>query len=135
MIVSGPRRESWGVEDYRKLAAWRQAHAFTLQVYSIVRNFPFEERFGLTAQLRRAALSIGANIVEGRARATDRAFALYLEQAGASAAESEYLLLVAHDVGYLTADDHELLERRINSVRRLLAALRARVLASALRKR
>ena len=100
-------------------------------MYEVARKLPSDERFALTAQLRRAAVSIGANIVEGRSRATDRAFALYLEQAGASAAESEYLLLIAHDVGYLSSDAHEQLERRINSVRRLLAALRLRVLASA----
>ena len=62
------------MQDYRDIKVWQKAHQLTLDVYAATAGFPPEERFGLTSQMRRAAVSIAANIVEGRARQADGDF-------------------------------------------------------------
>jgi four helix bundle protein len=113
--------------DYRNLRVWRAAHATVLAVYSVTREFPDEERFGLTAQLRRASVSVAANVVEGCSRASDKAFAAFLDTAHGSASEVEYLLILAHDVNCLEQHMFDDLARRVDEIRRMLAALRRTV--------
>jgi four helix bundle protein len=60
------------MQDFRKLHVWRKAHCLALEIHQVTRTWPPTERFGLTDQLRRAAISVAANIVEGTARGTDR---------------------------------------------------------------
>src|SRR5258708_40120197 len=73
-----------------------------LQIYSLSRKFPAEEKFGLCSQLRRAALSVPTNIAEGSKRAGRQEYARFLNIAEASLAETEYLLMVSRDLGYIT---------------------------------
>jgi four helix bundle protein len=79
---------------FRELTAWQHAHALTLEVYRQTRRLPRDEQFGLTSQIRRAAVSIGANLAEG-SNQTAASFAHYISQGIGSANELEYLLLVA----------------------------------------
>ena len=74
-----------------------------LQVYRLTKSFPSEERFGLTSQLRRAVLSVATNIAEGSKRQTNPEYARFLNIAEGSLAETEYLLMVSRDLGYLPA--------------------------------
>ncbi len=86
---------------FEKLEVWQSARALARLVYSLTDAFPTRERFGLTSQIRRATISIGANIAEGSGKNSDRDFARFLEQAYGSAMEAASLLQVAVDFGFL----------------------------------
>lgn len=88
-------------KDYRRLKAWQKCDAFALAVYRETRRFPRDEVYGLTSQLRRAALSAPTNIVEGCARRTQKDYLLFLNRAEASLEEGGYLTDFAHRLGYL----------------------------------
>src|SRR5688572_11343884 len=86
---------------FEKLEVRQSARALAKQMYTLTDSFPHREQFGLTAQIRRAAISIGANIAEGSGKNSDRDFARFLEQAYGSAMESASLITLAIDLGYL----------------------------------
>jgi four helix bundle protein len=110
------------MKDFRDLVVWEKAHGLTMTVYQETARFPAEERYGLVAQLRRAAISVPANIAEGCGRRGDREFARFLEVAMGSASELEYEILLARDLGMLGTEGHADLERRVIEVKRMLAA-------------
>lgn len=87
-------------KSFRDLIVWQKAHAFTLSIYRITNAFPADERFGLTSQLRRAAGSVPANIVEGYRRRTKPDKLRFYNTAQGSADECPYHLILAHDLGY-----------------------------------
>src|SRR5215471_20393326 len=93
--------------DHRRLRVFELADDLVLEVYRITGNFPLEERYGLQAQLRRAALSTATNIVEGCARKTERDFANFINIAIGSAAENRYLIDVSGRLGFLSATAHQ----------------------------
>lgn len=90
-----------GMAPYERLEAWKVCHELALAVYRQTSAFPRDERYGLTAQIRRAAVSIPTNIVEGAARKGRSEFRRYLDIARASLAELEYLLRFCRDLGIL----------------------------------
>ena len=90
--------------DHRKLRVFTQADQLVLHVYKISAGFPAAERFGLQSQLRRPALSVATNVVEGSARRTQREYAHFLNIAASSAAEAEYLIDVSRRLGFVTED-------------------------------
>ena len=111
------------MKDFRDLKVWRAAHELTLDVYRATNTLPPEERYGLLRQVRRAAVSISANIAEGCGRRGDRDFARFLQIAMGSASELEYLLLLSHDLGWLAEEDHRHLGGKTVQVKRMLAGL------------
>jgi four helix bundle protein len=111
------------VKDFRDLQVWHKAHQLTLAVYRHTTTFPGEERYGLTAQLRRSASSIGANLAEGCGRNGDAELARFCSIAMGSASELEYHLLLAKDLELLTAADHAALTDQTTEVKRMLAGL------------
>ena len=117
------------MQDYHRLGVWEKAHELALEVYSVTAGFPAEERFGLTAQLRRSAASIPANIAEGSARSSDRDFARFLTMALGSLAETDYHTLLAHDLRLVETTVYGSLESRLAEVRRMLISLRKIVLS------
>ncbi len=102
---------------------WEKAHLLTLDIYKATADFPRDEQFGLTSQLRRAAASIGANIAEGCRRGSDGDLRRFLEVAMGSASELEYHLLLARDLRLLPADAHTGLDEGTIEVKRMLATL------------
>lgn len=110
------------MKDFRNLAVWEKAHGLAMAVYRETANFPAAERYGLVRQLRRAAVSVPANIAEGCGRRGDRELARFLEVAMGSASELEYEILLARDLGMLGTAAHADLERRVVEVKRMLAA-------------
>ncbi len=102
------------MQDYRKILAWQRSHELVLLIYQKSREFPAEERFGITSQLRRAASSAAANIAEGSGRESARDFLRFLSIALGSLKESEYFLLLAYDLGHLRASDYNALTEKLN---------------------
>jgi len=115
------------MRDFKGLIVWEKAHTFVLEVYNVTRAFPSEERYGLTAQLRKAAASIPTNIAEGCGRDSEPDFARFLSIASGSASESEYHLLLARDLDYLPNSDHERLDGLVNELKKMLGAFRRKL--------
>jgi len=113
--------------DFRKLVVWGKSHQLALGVYRHSQTFPADERFGLTSQLRRSASSIPSNIAEGCGRGGDAEFARFIRIAIGSANELEYQLLLAHDLTYIDRTAYEQLAGACIEVRRMLAALKVRL--------
>jgi four helix bundle protein len=111
------------VQAFRNLKAWEKPHLPTLDVYRCSKLFPKEELYGLTSQMRRATVSIGANIAEGVCRNGDADFARFIQMAAGSASELEYHLLVAHDLDLLKNLDYQRLSAHVEEVKRMLVSL------------
>ena len=96
-------RRTWGVNRYEDLDVWRLAYQLTLELYADTRAFPADERYGLIAQLRRAAVSTVSSIAEGAGRRTTGEFRNLLSVASGSVAEVDCQLRLASDLGYIGA--------------------------------
>ena len=105
---------------YKDLKVWQRADEFALVIYRITRHFPKDELYGLISQLRRAALSVPTNIVEGYARKGDKELSRFINIAIGSLAEVEYLLSFSRRLEYLTEDAYQEAETLRNEVGRLL---------------
>lgn len=110
------------MKDFRKLQVWQKAHRLVLELYQATKVFPAEERYGLTSQLRRAAVSIPSNVAEGCGRSGDPEFARFLQIAMGSSSEVEYQLLLAHDLGFIPKAKYDELESGITEIKRMLTA-------------
>lgn len=108
------------MQDFRNLKVWQKAHELTLEVYRSTREFPADERFGLTTQLRRSCASVPANLAEGCARGGDIDFARFVNIAAGSASETDCHLLLAHDLGYIDAAAYKPLFDQVSEVERML---------------
>jgi four helix bundle protein len=101
LYPSSSGRRKWAknsegvLKDFRKLKVWEKSHHLALSVYQATSSFPDHEQYGLTSQMRRAAVSIPANIAEGYGRGGDAEFARFLQIASGSAAELQYQILLA----------------------------------------
>ena len=118
------------MRDFRELKVWQRAHQLALSVCKNTRSFPKDEVYGLTGQMRRACTSIPANIAEGGGRGTDPEMVRFLRIAMGSAAELEYLLLLARDLGYLNGTIHDHMASEVMQVRRMLTSFIQRLKAN-----
>ncbi|MCF8296939.1 MAG: four helix bundle protein [Saprospiraceae bacterium] len=94
------------VKSFHDLIVWQKAHNLVLQVYKDTASFPSEEKFGITSQIRRAAISVPANIVEGHARRSRKEFLNFLNIAHGSLEELKYLLLLSRELNYLDENEY-----------------------------
>jgi len=108
---------------WNQLEVWKKAHELVLEIYKLTSGFPRSELYGLTNQLRRAAYSVPANIVEGQARNTTKEYVRFLYNSRGSVEEVRYFLLLSKDLGYLKMGPYEKLEQRYEIVSRLLNGL------------
>ena len=122
----GQAREDSEMRPFRELRVVQTAHTLVFAVYGETRTFPREELFGLTSQVRRSAASIPTNIAEGSAR-SDQEFHHFLRIALGSAAELEYQLYLARDLGYIPSERYELLNTDLMSVKGMLVQFMKRV--------
>jgi four helix bundle protein len=111
------------MKDFRTLQVWRKAHDLTLSIYAVTRQFPREELYGLTSQMRRCSASIAANMAEGCGKDTDGEFGRFLQIASGSARELEYHLLLARDLGFMPAEKYGELQQNVGEVQRMLRSL------------
>jgi four helix bundle protein len=109
--------------DHRKLRAFELADELVLEIYRATRSFPMDERFGLVSQMRRAAVSVAANIVEGCARRTESEYINFLSVSFASLRELGYFLDLSERLAYLLAADAERLKSLQSEAATVLAAL------------
>ena len=107
---------------FQRVIAWQKAHEFVLLVYRISRHFPEDERFGLTSQLRRAAVSIEANIAEGYRKLSKPDKLRFLNIAQGSLEECRNYIILSRDLHYFSLDDYENLIEMIEESSKLLNA-------------
>ena len=108
------------MNNFRELKVWEKAHRLVLKVYRLTRTFPAQQQYGLTSQLRRATVSIPANIAEGCGHSSDVEFARFLEIAFASASELEYLVLLSKDLELIDSASHGQVSVEVEEVKRML---------------
>ena len=111
------------MQNFRNLQVWKKSHEFTLKIYKITCDFPREEMFGLTSQIRRASSSVATNIAEGCGRSSDAELIRFLYISMGSASESEYLILLSYDLKYINSADMSSLISSIQEIKMMLSAL------------
>ncbi|MEK7194099.1 MAG: four helix bundle protein [Patescibacteria group bacterium] len=111
------------IKSFKDLKTWQEAHALVIEVYRVTKSFPKDELFGLTNQIRRAAVSITSNISEGFNRSSQKEKIQFYFISLGSLAELQNQMLIARDVGYLTPEAFAKMEMQIVVVQRLLNAL------------
>jgi len=109
--------------SYRELLVWQKAKALAVQIYQATDQFPRAETYGLTSQIRRAAVSVASNIAEGQGRLTAGEFIHFLGQARGSLLELETQLAIAVDLNYLKPDEHGKMDHEAYQVLGLLNRL------------
>jgi four helix bundle protein len=116
--------EARKARHYKELLVWQKGMALTKLVYDLTGRFPADERFGLTSQLRRAAVSVPSNIAEGQARHGTGEFLQFLSHAQGSLAEIETQLLLAVELGFCKQASVEASLGEIGQMQRMMAALK-----------
>jgi four helix bundle protein len=111
------------MQNYHNLLVWRKAHALALNVYRLMNGVRERRHSALVSQIRRAALSIPTNIVEGSARESDREFASFLQTSFASSSELQYHLEFARDADVIAVRDEESRRKELVEVRQMLTGL------------
>ena len=111
------------MRPHHNLEAWSKALEFVIEIYKRTEVFPKEERYGLTSQIRRAAVSVPANIAEGAGRYSAREFAHFLSNAQGSASELETELIISHRLGYIDETTFSRLIEQLERIGRLITGL------------
>ncbi|MGB8510553.1 MAG: four helix bundle protein [Pyrinomonadaceae bacterium] len=111
------------MRPHEKLETWSQSMDFVVDVYRATEYFPKEEKFGLSSQIRRAAVSVPANIAEGAARHSGKEFSHFLLNAQGSASELETELLIAQRLGYIDQSRFTELRASLDKIGRLITGL------------
>ena len=111
------------MRPHEKLDVWKKAIDFVVIVYRATESFPNDEKFGLTSQIRRAAVSIPANIAEGAARQSNKEFIHFLSNAQGSASELETELLIGYRLGYLAENGYQEIRSTLDGIGRMIVGL------------
>lgn len=118
--ASGVTKMQMNKKGYRDLRVYHEAHALVLEVYAVTDKYPKSEIFGLVSQMRRAAVSVVANIIEGHARFSKKEFRQFLFLANGSLVELEYYIELSLALKYISMEEYEKLDSRRNIVGSLL---------------
>ena len=105
------------MRDFRKYEVWKLSHELVLEIYTVTKNFPQHEMYGITNQIRRAAASVPTNISEGCGRSSDAEFSRFIHIALGSANEVEYLIQLAYDLNYLEEKFYQNLSEKVNLIK------------------
>lgn len=116
-----------GTQSYKDLLVWQKGIELAKGIYRLTQDFPSEEKFGLTAQMRRAAVSIPSNLAEGQARHTSGEFVQFISYAEGSAAELDTQLILAVELSFCKKTTALSIYELIEEIRRMLNALRRAV--------
>tara|TARA_A100000171_G_scaffold47762_1_gene54241 strand:+ start:28293 stop:28643 length:351 start_codon:yes stop_codon:yes gene_type:complete len=115
------------MRDFRKYDIWKLSHELTLDIYTISNSFPNSEIYGITSQIRRASASIPTNISEGCGRDSDSEFNRFLTIAVGSANETEYLLILSHDLKYIDSSTFEIVSKQVNTLKKKIYTLKQKL--------
>jgi len=108
---------------HKNLEVWKKGIEIAKLIYQITETFPKAEKFGLIAQMKRAAVSIPSNIAEGAARHTPKEFIQFLHNAQGSLSELDTQIIIAHELGFIKNEDRELLEKELIHENKMLTGL------------
>jgi len=108
---------------HKNLDVWRDSVELAISVYRLTENFPKSEIYGLTSQMRRAAVSVPSNIAEGAARTSPKEFLQFLNMAGGSLSELDTQLVIASELHYITDSSRQDLETTMDTIAMKLAGL------------
>ena len=111
------------MKDFRNLQVWCKAHQLALRAYGVTSTFPRTDVYGLTARIRRCAVSVAANIAEGCGKRGNGEFHRFINFATGSASELEYHFLLARDLSLVSEAEYEKLDTGVVEVKRMLASL------------
>ncbi len=128
MLVTAMRMKPNTTRSYKDLLVWQKGIALAKLVYGLTRSFPSEEKFGIVGQMRRAAVSIPSNIAEGQARHTTGEFIHFLSHSEGSVAELDTQFILSIELKFCVASAAEPAFELIGELRRMLSALRRRLL-------
>ncbi|MDQ1640157.1 MAG: hypothetical protein QOF62_3496 [Pyrinomonadaceae bacterium] len=115
------------MRPHENLNVWKKAVDFVVEIYKTTEHFPKEERFGLTSQIRRASVSVAANIAEGAARKSPKEFSHFLSNAQGSASEVETELLISYRLGYLSNSQLVEYQTSLDSIGKMMNGLTRRL--------
>ncbi len=115
------------LQRFQDLRVWQRSHLLVLEIYRLTREFPDSERFGITSQLRRAAVSVPTNIAEGCKRLGSQDYIRFINISEGSLSESEYLVVLSRDLGYMSSDLAVSLLGEMTEIAKMLNALRVTV--------
>ena len=118
--------------EYKNLDAYKESKALVILVYALIKKFPREEQYALCDQLRRSVISVPSNIAEGSGRTSAKDQAHFFEMAFGSLMEVNCQIDIAHDLGYITKDDVENIEKHVRPIAALLSGLRRKILGESL---
>ena len=111
------------MHQFKELKVWQKSVELATEVYSSTNNFPSEEKFGITSQIRRSVVSISSNIAEGAGRKTKKEFKLFLNYAYSSCSELETQLIISKNLGFLNPDLLPVLSESINEIQKMIYSL------------
>ncbi len=111
------------MRNFRELKVWEKSHSLCLSIYKLTKNFPIEEKYGLTSQIRRASSSVPTNIAEGCGHDSDKNFIRFLRIGSGSISEVEYLLFLSKDLEYITKDSYKELLEEVVSIKKMIYSL------------
>lgn len=114
-------------KNYTDLLVWQKAHELAKDIYAINFKFKYDERYALHSQIRRAVISVPANIAEGVARQHNKEFIQFLFIAKGSLSETTYYLQFCNEQGYMSKDDYEKLYDKCDHIDRMLGSLISKV--------
>ena len=110
------------MRNFRNWEIWKLSRKFVVEIYMITKDFPIEEKYGLTNQLRRASVSIPANIAEGAGRQSEKELKQFLHISMGSSFEVETMIYISNDLDYITIDRQEKLCSELNLIQAKLSA-------------
>jgi four helix bundle protein len=108
---------------WRELKVWQSAHQMVIDIYRVTARFPSTEKFGLVDQMKRAAMSVPANIVEGQSRNTTKEYLQFLYNARGSLEEVRYFLFLSKDLQFLSIEQYDRLEESYEQISKMLNSL------------
>ncbi len=115
------------MQSFKELKVWQKGIELVAIVYKITTSFPEEEKYGLSAQMRRAAVSIPSNIAEGHLRKTAKDFKQFLSIARGSCAELETQIIIAHKLGFIHDDNFNNLSSKIEELSKMLSSFYSKI--------
>lgn len=115
------------MHNFKELKVWQKARTLVKEIHLILRSFPEDEKYGIISQIKRASVSIPANIAEGTGRITDKDFSRFLDIATGSSFELETLIILSLDLEFLKKSDHDRIIKDLEEIQKMIYSLKARL--------